>query len=431
MNQIAANWKAASIERVRPSAAQRLARRILLSRLKGLSRGRLEIRDAQGRWTFGAEDASLSARVEVSDPRFYTSLLLGGSVGAGESYMRGEWTSEDLTGLVRIMVLNRKLQGRMESGLAHLFKVLQSLHHWLHKNTVRGSRRNIAAHYDLGNDFFRLFLSSDMMYSCALYRSADDTLEEASRNKLDTICRKLELSPRDHLLEIGTGWGGMALHAARRYGCRVTTATISRRQYDWTVRRVRQAGLQDRIRVLLEDYRRLSGRFDKLVSIEMIEAVGHQYFDAYFEECSRLLKPEGMMLLQAITISDPFFNQAKRNVDFIKRYIFPGSCLPSVSAICDSLSRVTDLKLFHLDDITPHYARTLRDWRQRFFDHIEQVRRQGFPEQFVRMWEFYLCYCEAGFAERYIGDVQMLLTKPMCRRPALAGGPPGGTDIRP
>ncbi|HSR69610.1 MAG TPA: cyclopropane-fatty-acyl-phospholipid synthase family protein [Acidobacteriota bacterium] len=426
MSQIAADWKTASRPASRPSGLQRLARRILISRLSQLRHGRVVLSDAQGQWTFGAEKARLCARVEVVDPAFYPSLL-GGSVGAGESYMRGEWKADDLTRLMRIMLLNRGFQASLESGWAGVLAPLRAPFHWLHKNTRRGSRRNIAAHYDLGNEFFKLFLSSDMMYSCALYQGAEeDSLEEASRRKLETICRKLELQRGDHLLEIGTGWGGMAVYAASRYGCRVTTTTISRRQYQAALERVKEAGLQDRVRVLLEDYRNLGGRFDKLVSIEMIEAVGHHYFDTYFRKCSQLLKPQGMMLLQAITISDAFFEQARRNVDFIKRYIFPGSCLPSVASICRSLARMTDLKLFHLDDITPHYARTLRDWRERFSDNLEAVRKLGFSEDFIRMWEFYLCYCEGGFAERYIGDVQMLLAKPHCRRrPLLDNALPG------
>jgi cyclopropane-fatty-acyl-phospholipid synthase len=243
-------------------------------------------------------------------------------------------------------------------------------------------------------------------------------LEEASRHKIERICQLLELGPNDHLLEIGTGWGGFALHAAKNYGCRITTTTISQQQYDMAVERIAQADLSDRIKVLRVDYRDLEGQYDKIVSIEMIEAVGHHYYDAYFGQCSRLLKPDGLMLLQAITIGDWFFDAHTRTVDFIKRYIFPGSCIPSVTAMAESLARESDMRIVDLRDIGPHYARTLRIWRERFFEQIDQVRDQGFNEEFIRMWAFYLCYCEAGFAERYIGDAQILLAKPQNRRHA-------------
>ena len=257
-------------------------------------------------------------------------------------------------------------------------------------------------------------------YSCGIFSRADSTLLEASTAKLDAACSKLALRPGHHLLEIGTGWGGLAIHAARRYGCRVTTTTISREQYDMARDRVVRAGLESQVTVLLEDYRDLRGEYDALVSIEMIEAVGHQYLDAYFRQCSGLLKPAGAMLLQAITIRDQFYDQARRSVDFIKRFIFPGSFIPSVKAIMDSLARSTDLKLFHMEDIGPHYAHTLRLWRERFVARQSDVRAQGYPESFLRMWEYYLCYCEGGFVERQLGDVQMLLTKPLCRRAPIA-----------
>jgi cyclopropane-fatty-acyl-phospholipid synthase len=290
--------------------------------------------------------------------------------------------------------------------------------HWLNRNSPDGSRRNIAAHYDLGNDLFALFLDDTMAYSCGVFEREDATLHEAQVAKFERACRRLRLSPSDHLLEIGTGWGGLALHAASRYGCRVTTTTISREQHDWARERIRAAGLSDRVTLLLDDYRDLRGRYDKLVSIEMIEAVGHQFLDTYTAQCSRLLEPHGAMLLQAITIRDQLYAEALESVDFIQRYIFPGSFIPSVTAIADSVRRATDMKVFHLEDIGPHYATTLRRWRERFFERIDDVRRLGYSEQFVRMWDFYLCYCEGGFLERQLGDVQMLLTKPRCRLPA-------------
>jgi cyclopropane-fatty-acyl-phospholipid synthase len=288
--------------------------------------------------------------------------------------------------------------------------------HWLSRNTRKGSRRNIGAHYDLGNDLFELFLDPTMMYSCAYYQSPHASLEEASVAKLDRICQKLELKSDDHLLEIGTGWGGFAIHAAKHYGCRVTTTTISRQQFELARERACQQGVEDRITFLFEDYRDLEGQYDKLVSIEMIEAIGHQYLDTYFEKCSSLLKPDGMMLLQAITIADQRYKSALNEVDYIKKFIFPGGFLPSVSAMSRSIARVSDMKMFHMDDIGPHYARTLADWRQRFFDRLEDVRKKGYSDAFIRMWEYYLCYCEGGFLERDIGTVQMLLTKPGVRR---------------
>jgi cyclopropane-fatty-acyl-phospholipid synthase len=318
------------------------------------------------------------------------------------------------------MVVNRHLMNDVDSGWSRLSAPILRLAHWLNRNDKSGSRRNISAHYDLGNRFFELFLDSTMAYSCGIFERPDCSLLEASTAKFDAACSKLALRPGQHLLEIGTGWGGLAIHAARHYGCRVTTTTISREQYELSRERVASAGLKDRVTVLLEDYRDLRGVYDALVSIEMIEAVGHQYLDTYFRKCSGLLKPAGAMLLQAITIQDQFYEQARRSVDFIKRFIFPGSCIPSVKAIADSLQRATDLKLFHMEDIGPHYARTLRLWRESFMAKQSEVRAQGYPESFVRMWEYYLCYCEGGFEERQLGDVQMLLTKPQARRAPIA-----------
>jgi len=347
----------------------------------------------------------------------------GGSIGAGEAYMQGYWTTNDLTDLVRLLVLNREVLDGMETGLARLTVPAQKVLHWLNRNTQEGSRRNIAAHYDLGNDFFKLFLDETMMYSSAIFERPNMSLHEAQVARLAHICRKLDLKPTDHLLEIGTGWGGLALHAAKHFGCRITTTTISREQHALAVERIQATGLSDRITVLLSDYRDLTGQYDKLVSIEMIEAVGHQFFDTYFSKCGALLKPDGMMLLQAITIADQRYEQAKRSVDFIQRYIFPGSCIPSVAAMTDSIARASDLRLFHLEDIGPHYATTLRKWRENFFANIAAVRALGYPESFIRMWEFYLCYCEGGFTERVIGDVHMLLVKPENRRAPIAASP--------
>jgi cyclopropane-fatty-acyl-phospholipid synthase len=401
----------------KPSSLDGLGRRLVLGRLAGLTRGRLVVRDGREVLEFGqsAEAAEITVEATVHDRRFYGDIAFGGSLGAGEAYMQGHWSCEDLTTLIQLLLRNRSVLDGMEGGAARLTAPLQKLFHWVNRNTPAGSRRNIAAHYDLGNEFFRLWLDPTLMYSCAVFEHPQASLHEASVAKLDRICRKLDLQPSDHVVEIGTGWGGFALHAATRYGCRVTTTTISREQYELASERVAEAGLQDRVRLLLEDYRDLDGRYDKLVSIEMIEAVGHQFLDTYFGQCSRLLKDDGAMLLQAITMQDQRYEEALKTVDFIKRYIFPGSFLPSVGAISDSVTRATDMKIFHLEDIGPHYATTLRRWRERFFERMDEVRGLGYPDEFTRMWEYYLCYCEGAFLERAIGDVQVLLTKPGCR----------------
>jgi len=396
----------------------RLAKRAAQGRLAGLRRGEITLIEGAQRRRYGQAGGAcpLKAEVRVLDPRFWSELAFGGSIGAGEAYMEGYWSTDDLTKLVRILLQNREVLDGMETGLARLGAPLQKALHWLNRNTREGSRRNIAAHYDLGNDFFSLFLDPTMMYSSAIFERPEMTLEQAQRARLDRICAKLELKAGDHLLEIGTGWGGMAIHAARHYGCRVTTTTISREQHALAGERIAAAGLADRITLLLEDYRDLRGRYDKLVSIEMIEAVGHHFYDAYFGQCARLIEDDGLMLLQAITIADQRYEVARRSVDFIQRHIFPGSTIPSVTVILESLTRTTDLKLTHLEDIGPDYATTLRRWREKFFGNIEAVRMLGYPERFIRMWEFYLCYCEGGFEERAIGDVQMLLAKPGNRR---------------
>jgi len=395
------------------SLIDRWARRLVWRRLESLAEGRLTIAAGGAGRQFGRSDRdSLAATIEVRDPRFYRQLVLGGSLGAAEAYLRGYWTCDDLVSLIRIFSRNAAVANGLERGPARLLSPPARIAHWLRRNTVAGSRRNIAAHYDLGNEFFALFLDETMAYSCAVFPQPESTLYEASVAKFDRVCRKLGLTADDHVLEIGSGWGGFAMHAARQCGCRVTTTTISRKQYEYTQRCVQAAGLADRVTVLLSDYRALQGTFDKLVSIEMIEAVGHQYFDTYFRVCSERLKPHGKMLLQAIVIPDQRYDRYRRSADFIQRYVFPGGCLPSPGAICRSLGRASELQILHLEDITAHYAETLAHWRQRFRANLDQVRRQGFSDQFIRTWEFYFGYCEGGFRERMIADIQMLLTKP-------------------
>lgn len=396
----------------------RWARRLVLGHLQHLQRGAICLVEGEQCRAFGRGEDGPEVVLQVHHPHFFRALALGGTVGVAEAYMQGWWSCDDLPAMCRLAVANMEWMQQREQSWARLAAPARMLGHALNRNTLRGSRRNIAAHYDLSNDFFRLFLDDNMMYSSAVFPRSDSSLEEASRYKVDRICKKLALVPEDHLLEIGTGWGGFALHAACEYGCRVTTATISQQQYELAGQRVRAAGLDGRVEVVLADYRDLQGQYDKLVSIEMIEAVGHHYFDTYFGCCSRLLKPEGLMLLQAIVIGDWAYERARRSVDFIKAYIFPGSCIPSLAAISHSLAAATDMRLVHLEDIGPHYARTLRAWRARLGAAEEQVRQLGLTEEFIRMWDFYFSYCIGGFEERYISDVQMLLARPANRRSA-------------
>jgi len=401
----------------KPHFLDGLAERAVRTRLARLEEGSIAVDDEAVVARFGRDTADgLRAEVRVHDRRFWSEIAFGGSIGVGEAFMHGYWSTDDLTALVRIMLRNRTVLDGMDAGLARLTAPLQKALHFAARNTRRGSRRNIAAHYDLGNDFFWLFLDPTMTYSSAVFEREDMTLEQASTAKLDRICRKLALRPGDRVLEIGCGWGSFALHAASRYGCRVTATTISREQYEHASERIAAAGLTDRVTLLLEDYRDLRGRYDRLVSIEMIEAVGHAFLDTYFARCGALLEPHGMMLLQAITIDDRRYESARRSVDFIQRHIFPGSCIPSVAVMTGAIARRTDLRLFHLEDIGPHYARTLAHWRENLERNRARIRALGYSEAFLRMWEFYLCYCEGGFAEQALGDVQMLLVKPRARR---------------
>lgn len=372
----------------------------------------------------------IKVHVRVHDPEMFRRIALGGSVGVAEAYMEGDWTTDDLVGLVRIFLRNRDLLDRMESGMARIAGTLLRFWHGMRRNSTGGSKKNIAAHYDLGNALFRLFLDDNLMYSSALYADPAEPLEVASRRKLDHICLKLDLQPGDRVMEIGTGWGGFALHAAQHYGCHVTTTTISAEQHALAAQRVAEAGLNDRITLLKSDYRKLTGKFDKLVSIEMIEAVGHQYLGTYFGKIDELLTDEGLALVQAITIEDYRYERALTDIDFIKRHIFPGSFIPSVAAISQAVAKSTRMKLVNLEDIGDSYALTLREWRRRFLNRIAEVRALGYPERFVHMWDYYLAYCEGGFMERTIGDVQLLFAKPRNRRPQYVHGQPDRADTR-
>jgi len=402
--------------KTKPRLLNQMAKRIVLSKLENMNTGLLQIVDDGHIFQFGDPDLSdLKSTITVRDASFYSSLAFGGSVGVGEAYVRGDWDCNDLTTLVRLFLINREVVDDVDKGSSSISSILNKCFHWLNKNTRTGSRRNISAHYDIGNDLFELMLDKTMMYSSAVYADSESSLEEASVNKMQRLCEKLELSEQDHLLEIGTGWGGLAIYAASHYGCRVTTTTISKQQYEYAQQLIKQKGLQDRVTLLLEDYRDLQGQYDKLVSVEMIEAVGLEHLDVYFEKCSSLLKPQGLMCLQAITIQDQRYEQAKNEVDFIQKYIFPGGSLPSITAISQSLTKATDMSIYNVEDIGRHYARTLRDWRERFFQYENKVKNLGYDEYFIRLWEFYLCYCEGGFMERSISTVQAVISKPSYR----------------
>jgi len=404
------------------SPLARLGRKLLFTQLRQLQQGEIIFIDDLGTHRFGQRTAecSLSATIQVLHPQLYADAAFGGSVGAGEAYTRGLWRCDDLVALIRLFVINREVLNDMDSRWSWVSQPFLKLFHFWNRNSKAGSARNIAAHYDIGNELYQLMLDDTMAYSCGIFLQPDCTLQQASIAKFDAACRKLDLQPGDHLLEIGTGWGGLAIHAAQHYGCRVTSTTISRQQYELARVKVAETGLSERITLLLDDYRDLHGQYDKLVSIEMIEAVGAQYLDTYLKKCASLLKPEGAMLLQAITLQDQLYAQALKSVDFIQRFIFPGSFIPSVAAISHALSKVTDFKIYHLQDIGPHYATTLRHWRERFHAQLPAVRQLDYSDSFIRLWEYYLCYCEGGFAERQLGAVQMLLTKPRCRRAVLS-----------
>jgi cyclopropane-fatty-acyl-phospholipid synthase len=361
------------------------------------------------------EGAADPVEIRIDDARSYTALATRGTLGAAAAFIDGWWDCDDLVGLFRLLTNNADAMSALDGAFSRWVTRASAWMHRLRRNTIQGSRENIHAHYDLSNEFFALFLDDTMAYSAGIFPRPEATLLESSTEKFDRICRMLDLTPRDHVLEIGTGWGGFAMHAARNYGCRITTTTISRNQHDFATRRIADAGLDDRITVLCEDYRQLNGVFDKLVSIEMVEAVGHEFLDTYFRQCSKLLRPSGAMALQTITIPDQRYDAYRRSVDFIQQYIFPGGCIPCLSTIAGSVRRATDLRITRLDDFGLHYAKTVEHWRHRFWQNIDAVRRLGFDERFVRMWHYYLCYCEAGFLDNQIGVAQILLAKPDCR----------------
>ena len=391
-----------------------LARRFMFRLFAGIRDERLTILENGRRFCFGSPDASLHAEVAVASPQAWPQIMRG-STGLAESYVAGLWEVDDMVALIRLGARNMQVLDRARRRWHPLMSLGQRLADMVPRNDRHGSRRNIAAHYDLGNSLFSLFLDPTMTYSCALFESPDVTLEHAQLAKLERVCQQLRLGPDDHLLEIGSGWGAMAIHAASRYGCRVTTTTISREQHELANQRVREAGLEGLVTVLLEDYRDLRGTYSKLVSIEMIEAVGWQYFDTYFRRCSELLRPDGLMLLQAITIDDRAYEVEKASKSFINTHIFPGGCLPSLEVIHRCLARHTDMRTVGLDDITEHYVETLRRWREAFTRNAAAADQAGYDLSFRRLWKLYLAYVEAGFRECRIADVQLLLAKPEWR----------------
>jgi cyclopropane-fatty-acyl-phospholipid synthase len=407
------------IKKTHTFGVKRLAKRAVLSQLEKLHTGRIVLKDGDNVLTFGSEHSNalgeLYGELEIKDSSAYVDILTGGSIGAAEAYMTGDWVTPDLTALIKVMVRNMDVLDAMEGGLVNLItKPFLKWFHYLNQNSAKGSRRNIAAHYDLGNDLFELFLDPTMMYSSGIFPSANATMEQASLTKLKTICESLNLSAEDRVVEIGTGWGGFAIYAAQNYGCHVTTTTISEEQFKWAKEAVTREGLGDKITLLKKDYRLLTdhGKFDKLVSIEMIEAVGARYFDTYFSTVSELLKPGGVALIQAITIEDQRFDNAIKNVDFIQRYIFPGSCIPSIQAILSATKKNTDMNLVQLDDFGQDYAKTLNAWHKRFNENEDAITELGYSQDFKRMWQFYLSYCEGAFAERAIGLSHLVLAKP-------------------
>lgn len=377
---------------------------------RGVRSGRIEVLEAGRRRGFGPADAELRATVTINHPAAWRGPLHG-SLGLGETYVDGLWETDDLVSLIRIGARELGDAEGMRGAVLRARGLLHRARRLVPENTRGGARENIAAHYDLGNDLFAAFLDERMMYSCAYFPRPDASLEEAQTAKLERICERLRLGPENHLLEIGTGWGGLAVHAAQEYGCRVTSATISREQQALATKRVTEAGLEDRVTVLLRDYRDLEGEYDRLVSVEMIEAVGWQYFDDFFRRCDELLAPDGLMLLQAITIEDELYELEKASRSFANTHVFPGGCLPSKAKIADCLARVTNMRQVWIDDITAHYPPTLAAWRERFFTAWDRLRPHGYDERFRRLWDFYLSSSEAGFRERRIGDVQALFAK--------------------
>lgn len=379
----------------RMSINDNIARAILFAALGKMSHGKLTITDKTGQFQFGRGE--FCADIHVINPQFYRQVLWGGSIGAGEAYMDGHWQSSSVTNVIKLFALNLTLLDKIERRFAWASTMLNRFKHMRQHNSTAGSKRNILAHYDLGNEMYQLFLDPLMLYSSAIYADEQSSLAQAQENKMQLICERLDLQAGQSLLEIGTGWGALAIYAAKHFDVDVTTTTISDAQYNYAKQHIIAAGLEHKITLLKQDYRELTGEFDRIVSIEMIEAVGHEYMAEYFTVLNRHLKHDGRMLIQAITINDERYQSYRNNVDFIQRYIFPGGCLPSVAMMNQHLAQQTQMKLWSIDEFGLDYARTLNDWLQRFNHALPQVKALGYDEQFIRMWQFYLGYCEGGF----------------------------------
>ncbi len=391
----------------------RIARNSVFAHLRNITEGKLTVCDPLGEMVFGdtSANADVSSRLSINDLRFYRLAALRGGLGIAEAYIQGLWTSDDIAATFRMFVRRIGKEAVIERAIAWLFSTPINLEYRFRRNTREGSRRNISEHYDLGNDLFQLFLDETMTYSAGIFETPQSSLREASVAKLDRICQKLRLKPEHHIVEIGSGWGSFAIHAASNYCCKVTTTTISKEQFELAQQRVNEAGLADKITILLTDYRDLKGQYDRLVSIEMIEAVGHNFLGYFFAQCDALLKPNGAMLVQAITMPDQSYGRYLRSVDFIRYFVFPGSNCPSRTALLNAATGSSTLRLNQMEEIGPHYATTLNRWRENFMSQLESVRALGYSDEFIRLWEFYLAYCEVGFSERHVGDVQMLFAK--------------------
>lgn len=401
------------------SGTLRAARQRVLAVLPQIRGGQLQLVEGDDVQLFGIPlgPDPIIAVLQVLAPEAYWRILSRGTVGAAEAYMAGELAAPDWVSVVRLLARNLELVDQLDAGPVRLWQWWQRLRHWRRRNTPVNASENIRAHYDLSNEFFQCFLDRRLMYSAAIFPEPGADLDRAAEYKLKRVCDLLCLHPDDHLLEIGSGWGGLAVYAARHYGCRVTTVTLSKAQFEYARVQVTAAGLAERVVVRLADYRQLSGRYSKLVSIEMVEAVGHEYYPLFFRQCGQLLAPDGLMLLQAITMPEQRVAAARQRVDFIQRYVFPGGCLPALTEICAHVGRQTQLQLVRLDDISGHYAETLEHWRRNFWRAEPQVRSLGFSDEFLRMWDFYLAYCEGAFSERAIGCAQMLFAGQAARLP--------------
>jgi cyclopropane-fatty-acyl-phospholipid synthase len=390
-------------------------RRLVFALLAKLNDATIDIIEGDKCTVFGDRQSALKGQIVVHDTSFYQDVVSDGSIGAAEAYVKGKWTSPELTKVIEVMARNQSQLDKIESQVRWFTQFKKRLLRYKNANTVQGSKKNILSHYDLGNALYSRFLDPAMQYSSAIYSDTATTLNDAQQLKLDIICQRLELKEDDQVIEIGTGWGGLAIYMAQRYGCSVTTTTISDAQHQYAKEQIEALGLKDKITLLKQDYRTLTGQYDKLVSIEMIEAVGHEYHATFFKQCANLLKDDGKMLIQAITIADGRYESYRKNVDFIQKYIFPGGCLPSIAVITSHLARNTDMVAQEVHDIGLHYARTLHDWRENFEKQWSSLIHFGYDEEFKRLWLFYLCYCEGAFLQRVISTHHIVARKPRYR----------------